>query len=283
MNYKIILCLLFVLINSTKEFHPLFEKTMTINLLSKSDFLGDTINCGEADTKDQCLAIINPEKYYQCCYVITKTDFLNSESCSKYPKVIETYQKITKSSQYKACLKELYGVYLYNGNPDIKSKMNINCNNGELTISLGYDTYTKNEQNILENENHCLNKNTLKLLDYNYDIGKCEKGLLLESSKSVGLECGYFLFNIKINSEKSLTYKTCNIFNLDILSNEIAMDPKIFNKQVESIINTHNYSSFESYNAEFYDIKGRKIKYDSTTRKIIINDPDDEPAPSPDP
>ena len=155
MNYKIIFFLLFSIISLTKEFHPLFGKTMTINLLSKSyssDILGDKINCYYADTKDKCLAIVMPERYYQCCYTITKTDFGHIENCSKYPKDIEAHQKLTKTSQYKAIFKELYGYIKYNHNSslDIK-KININCNNGELTLSLGYDTYTEKEQIILKN------------------------------------------------------------------------------------------------------------------------------------
>ena len=110
MNYKIIFCLLFTLINTKKGFHPLFEKTMAINLLSKSsnsDSLEETNNCEGAESKDQCLAIINPQKDYQCCYLTTKTDFGNSEVCSEYPKDIDSYQKLTKSSQFKAILKEV--------------------------------------------------------------------------------------------------------------------------------------------------------------------------------
>ena len=57
MNYKIIFCQLFTLINTKKGFHPLFEKTMAINLLSKSsnsDSLEETNGCKEAESKDQC-------------------------------------------------------------------------------------------------------------------------------------------------------------------------------------------------------------------------------------
>ena len=59
MNYKIIFCLLFTLINTKKGFHPLFEKTMAINLLSESsnsDSLEETNGCKETESKDKCLA-----------------------------------------------------------------------------------------------------------------------------------------------------------------------------------------------------------------------------------
>ena len=274
MNYKIIFCLLFTLINTKKGFHPLFEKTMAINLLSESsnsDSLEETNGCKETESKDKCLAIINPQKDYQCCYLTTKTDFGNSETCSEYPKDIDTYQKLTKSSQFKATIKESYGylAYMYD-TTDIKYKLNINCNNGEMTISYGYDTYTENEKKILKNEEHCLNKHHLKEEDHEYDVGKCEEGLLLESSKSAGLECGYALFNIKINSERRLAYKTCDIFNLDLLSNIIKTEPRYFDEQVELIIRTQKFSSFESYKVELYDIEGNKMKYDSLTGKITI-------------
>ena len=285
MNYKIIFCLLFALINSKKEFHPLFGKTMTNNLSNKiysSDYLGGIKKyCVEDYTKDQCLATIIPGSNYQCCYEIIKSDFGNPEKCSKYPKDLELYQKLSKSSKYKACLKEYYGHRKYKKYLPERTKMNINCNNGEFTINFGYDTYTENEQNILKNENHCLNKKSLKEKDFNYDVGKCEEGLLINSSKSLGLECGYFLYNIKINSEISLTYKTCDIFNLDMYSTILKIDPYYFDRQVASITYELSYTDFESYNAEIYDIKGNTIKYDFITQKIIIDGPEDEPAPNP--
>ena len=182
---------MFTLINTKKGFHPLFEKTMTINLLSKSsnsDSLEETNNCAKAENKDQCFAIINPQKDYQCCYITTKTDFKNGETCSEFPKEIETFQKLVKSNQYNAMQKETYGYFTYKkGSKDEKVKINLNCNNGELTINYGYDTYTEDEQDILKDGNHCLNKQSLKQMDYDYDVGKCEESILLESSKSAGL------------------------------------------------------------------------------------------------
>ena len=122
---------------------------------------------------------------------------------------------------------------------------------------MGYDTYTTNEQNILKNSNHCLNKFYSKVFNNNYDVGKCEEGLLLDSSKTTGIECGYFLFNAKINSEKSLEYKTCYLFNLDFYSSMTKVEPKTFDELVGLIIKSLGYSSYESFNVEFYDINGK--------------------------
>ena len=60
----------------------------------------------------------------------------------------------------------------------------------------------KIKKKILKNKEHCLNKHHLKEEDYDYDVGKCEEGLLLESSKNAGLECGYFLLILKLILKK---------------------------------------------------------------------------------
>lgn len=283
MKFKIIFCLLFVLINSKKEFNPFFEKT--VNILSKSynsDSLGETDYCGEASTKDQCLAITNPKQNFQCCYMITKIDEISAETCQEFTENIESFKKFINLNSYKAVLKEEFGYLKYVQDQSIaKTETNANCKNGQFSISIGYDVYSQNELTILKDSNLCLNKYYLKITNKDYDVGKCEEGLLLDSSKSVGLECGYFLINAKINSEKSISYKTCFFFNLDYLSGLTTIEPETFDSLVQSIVLTHGYSSFESYTVEFYDVKGKKVTYDSTTKKTIIDDPDVNPDVNP--
>ena len=280
MKFKIIFCLLFVLINSKKEFNPFFEKT--VNILSKSissDSLGETDYCGEASTKDQCLAITNPKQNYQCCYMTVKADEQKAEICQEFTENIELVKKTINSNSYKAVLKEMFGYLKYVYGLSIpKTEINANCKNGQFSISTGNDVYSQNEQTILKNSNHCFNKFYLKIANKDYDIGKCEEGLLLDSSKSVGIECGYFLINAKINSEKSISYKTCFFFNLDYLSGITTVEADNFDNLVLSIVQSLGYSSFQSYTVEFYDVKGKKVTYDSTTKKIIIDDPDANPA-----
>ena len=283
MKFKIIFCLLFVLINSKKEFNPFFEKT--VNILSKSyssDSLGETDYCGEASTKDQCLAITNPKQNFQCCYMITKTDETSAETCQEFTENIESIKKIINTSSYKAVLKETFGYLKFVYGMQIpRTEINANCKNGQFSISTGNDVYSQNDQTILKDNNHCFNKFYLKLANKDYDIGKCEEGLLLDSSKSVGLECGYFLINAKINSEKSISYKTCFFFNLDYLFGITTIEPETFDNLVQPIVLSLGYSSFESYTVEFYDVKGKKVTYDSTTKKTIIDDPDVNPDVNP--
>ena len=244
-----------------------------------ADSLGETDYCGEASTKDQCLAITNPKQNYQCCYIITKVDGTSTENCQEFTENIESVKKIINSGLYKAVFKETLGYlkFVY-GLPISQTEVNGNCKNGQFSISTGDDIYSQNDETILKNSNHCINKFYLKITNKDYDVGKCEEGLLLDSSKSVGLECGYFLINAKINSEKSISYKTCFFFNLDYLSGIQTVEADNFDNLVLSIVQSLGYSSFQSYTVEFYDVKGKKVTYDSTTKKIIIDDPDANPA-----
>ena len=130
--------------------------------------------------------------------------------------------------------------------------------------------YSEDEQKIFKNEKHCFKKKELKEEDIKYDVGNCEEGLIADSSKNFGLECGYFVYNIKIDSKNSIYYKTCNLFNYEMFYNISKLYPQFSDKYVMSIIDKiKGYDTYDSYTAEVYNKKGKKIKYDSITGKII--------------
>ena len=168
-------------------------------------------------------------------------------------------------------MNEAYSYKIYNQyNTSFEIEDNITCNNGKISFVIDAREYSEDEQKILKNKNHCLKKTELKEKDIEYDVGKCEEGLLVDSSKNVGLECGYFVYNIKIDSQKSVYYKTCNLFNYELFYNISKLYPQFSDKYVMNIINNiKGYDTYESYTAEVYNKKGKKIKYDSITGKII--------------
>lgn len=275
MNYKVIIYLLITFINSKKEYN----------------YLEETVSCSSGENKDQCLGITIPKQNFQCCYEIEKDQKGEQEqSCMENPKDLEGYQNFLNSNEYKEYLKENYGTYMYNHNKKLtKTEVNIYCNNGQATYYFCEDNYTEDEISRLKNKNHCLNKYESKLYDYTYDIGNCKDSLLLDSSKNAGFECGNFNFYIKINSEKTLTFKTCNLFNLNLYSALSKFKPDFITYNIDTIALNQGYHSYESFTAKFNDEKGNTIKYDSITGKFNINgheidpEPDPTPEPVPDP
>lgn len=161
---------------------------------------------------------------------------------------------------------------------DMKSfKVDVNCKNGDLSVSAGDYTYTEEEQKTLQSQDHCLYKFAYKLNDNDYDVGKCEKGLLTDSTKNSGVSCGTIVFNMKFDSSKSFNYKTCFLFNVGLYSSVVSI---INNSGYASYINLlaiqiakeMGYEKYESFTAEFYNENGSKVKYDSTNGKFEVVD-----------
>ena len=280
MNYKILICLLLVFVNSKKEINSPSGKIKTLLGISSGNLKEDnqTEYCNSI-TKDQCLAETIPFEGSQCCLTILK-DFENLRFCQSLPKEIESYGSVLKMNEYKTMAKENDGYEFYKINKDAGEKtisqVNylIKCSNGEVEYSMGGYTLTEKDKSIFTNEKHCLKLKELKSENYLYDVGKCQEGLLTDSTKKAGIDCGYQVYNIKVDSQNTITYKTCDLFNLKLMSKIVKMDyeENDLSNEIDLIISKQGIDKYESYTAEMYNIKGQKISYDSKTGKFEVTD-----------
>ena len=108
---------------------------------------------------------------------------------------------------------------------------------------------------------------------------KCEDYLVLDSSKNIGIECGYRKYNVKLSAKEDkkntseLIVKTCDLFNLKLYSKLCQVyKKKLFDiNQVKKYVNTTIYN-IESFTSEIYNKKEEKITYDSETDKFHTTD-----------
>lgn len=268
MKYTIVICLLFTIIKSKENFPNKFIPTTLIGKATVGS--GITNACEGYKIKDQCLAVKNPFEKLQCCFIQTTLSGPQNEDCAEYPVDLKEYEKITKTEKFMAFSNETAAFYFLEwGIPLSVINMNINCNNGQVNFDLLDKEYTDSEIETLKSETHCLRKKASKEKDHSFEVGKCEEGLVVDSSKKAGLECGYLVYNIKINKDKTLSYKTCDLFNYDLLSSAFNINSHFGDDNVEAIINNSDeYDSYQSFTVEVYNKKGQKIKYDSETGKF---------------
>ena len=128
---------------------------------------------------------------------------------------------------------------------------------------------------MFKDENHCLNIYHKKLDNYQFNVGECENYLLLDSSKKAGLDCGYFEYNITLESKTTISYKTCNVFNLNLFSyirEGGNIRSEFIEEDLDDIICSMGYinDNLTNYSVEVHNSKGQKIKYDSRTGEVII-------------
>ena len=178
----------------------------------------------------------------------------------------------------KALKRELYGFILLRGNWGIEFKTltRIDCQNGQYEIKYGYEEYNSEDKEIFHSDKHCLRYFYSFLLDSDFKEkyptnNDCYNADLLKTSKDAGLKCGYSEFNLKYESGKSEVYKTCYIYNPDIINSKAFDD-----KSTEAFgTYTWNIASVEgetlmSYTVEMSDDSGNKISYDSLTNQVTI-------------
>lgn len=227
-----------------------------------------------------CASVKLNSEIYQCCKVSTKT-YYNSYNgpssitinfCSIQVDPIKTFNEEMERESTKALYKEIWGYVVNNvvtSAENSKTEMTYDCKDGTGTFKFGFDTYTDEEIEILQSENHCLS--------YFYGLNnftskeECFNSELLPSSKKVGLSCGYFEFNIKYSDDTSQTIKSCNVFNKDIITNNHLDDKS--KESFESFVNTNknNEKTVISFVVAFSDDKGNSVVYDSLTQSIKKN------------
>ena len=241
------------------------------------DIIDDTIKCTSHLETNTCPSVELSLNLLQCCKVAIT--IYNGEQiytnimCSVAVNPIKTFQEELEKATTKALLKEMWGYSLYNPNSAVPSSLktitDYSCKDGSFSLKYGFDTYTDDEIEIFKGRNHCLS--------YFYGFNefsskeKCYNALILPSSEKVGLSCGYFEFTIKFTDNTSVSIKTCDIFNKDVITNGHLDD-----KTKESFQNFVTANSQEgkialNYVVSFSDNKGNNVVYDSLTQNIITD------------
>ena len=273
MKSSIIFFFLFALINSKKEFKSLIEN---VNNIINEDFM-----CKEGQNDEEtCLNTLLPTELIECCYLSAYIGEFNiSSACSPIvPNAIKVIKNLEILPVFKAAEKETLGFIKYNHiQPGQEEELDpitlkMQCRNDEMAIK--EEKYTTKEKQVLTNENHCLNlfKNSIDNLIL---APECEKGLLLESSKNAGLECGYVSFNVNLKNFpfEVPTLNTWLLFNINVYEKIVHSElgdglKKILKESINQIIGQYIPKllpfSVESYRIDFYDAKGNIVSYNST-------------------
>ena len=199
---------------------------------------------------------------------------MDKENCRYLSYEVDKLGELYKLKEYKAIQREEIGYdMIVNGEyyPE-KIEETVTCKKGVYS-KVTETNYSEKEKNILKDENHCLNIYYKKSNNYNFDVGECKGHSILDSSKEVGIECGNLVYNFTLESKRTISYKTCNLFSLNLFSYMNKINLFIFSgNTIQEIINSMGIENdnYANFTVEAYNSKGHKIKYDSKTNKVII-------------
>ena len=219
----------------------------------------DEEKCRLAGTdKNECQAVKLSNNNNQCCFnIVTRSEGME-KYCATFPFPAKGYADMLTEEQYKAFLKENMGFLFYTSNSEedkelldnLKMKITKSCKDVEFNVSFGYDEYTEADENIFKSEDYCLNYYFESFSNDFQGKHDCKNGKVLDSSKSVGLECGNIEIKAKIEGETK-KMKSCYLYSYDLYS-------KYPSQYVKDLIleYTGSFGKFDPYTITLSDSNG---------------------------
>ena len=279
MKYSILLCLLISLSNLKQYDYPDYPDDI-------KTLIEDQERCYEAGTqKDKCYSVSLKTPNAQCCIL----EYISYTSHDTYCSIIEGSIEDVKNNLYtpkiKAILKEYFGFQVYGLGEivgkdeeeminEIRNKQNYQCKDGDFDIPYGYETYTSQDKSILKSNQQCLRYFHSYVIDYDYmdkmpSKEQCFNADLLESSKNIGIKCGFYEFTIRYVSGNSGNFKSCYVFDTDIIKNrKIDNQSKTYLSALAYQYASLQNEMFASYIVDFSDSDGNSFRYDSLTNTV---------------
>ena len=146
-------------------------------------------------------------KGFQCC----KTIVNNAQICNPMVKPIISAINESATENGKKLTREYIGYSMFKDSQSYIS-YNFECPDGKFSFKYESKNYTAYEKGNLTSPKHCL-----KYYNDNKEItGKdiCFNATIAQNG--TGVSCGFYEFDIKMNNNFTVKYKTCFLYNDDI-------------------------------------------------------------------
>jgi hypothetical protein len=243
----------------------------------------DQERCMKAgNNQDKCYSVSLKTKNAQCCILEYISKQSNSVNCSMIAGSIKEVKEAF-TPRIKAIFKELFGFLVY-GIPtgrseddlinELRFKQNYQCKDGNYELLYGYENFTSEDKTILKSNQHCLRYFYSYVIDPDFlnkmpSKEKCFNADLLENSKDLGIKCGFYEFTIKYMSGKSGEFKSCYVYDTDIIKNKKIDEKSKSNFSMLAMQYAITQGEMMvSYVVVFSDSDGNKYSYDSLTDKV---------------
>lgn len=179
------------------------------------EYEDDVDTCSKKGNKNDCINAKLKSPSRQCCF----TGYNDEKVCNILDND-KTFMYFYRGfyRQYE----ELGNEYIHTNQDQYfcekRNEMITTCKNKEYYYRADECTFTLEEKKIFESDKHCLNLyyNSLQEGKFN-SINKndCHNALLLESSKELGITCGFYDYTVVFKNSTILHFKTCYFITPD--------------------------------------------------------------------
>ena len=242
-------------------------------LLDKKYRKEDYMTCNSNKT-DHCTKIELEHKGYHCCKLEQITQIGATvkfdRGCNTLFTPTKTISDELNSERGKRMLKEIYGATnILTGKKNISSdEKHFECNDGKVWFNFRKEELTEKEEELIQSNNYCLRFIYSNNTQIQPKKEECYNSVLTDKSQELGLKCGYYEFKIELNNNQFVEYKTCFIWNDDIITNNSL--GYLIKSNIESLAILNNINNDVSeYVVRFSKSNDKIYKYASATDNII--------------
>ena len=242
----------------------------------------DKIKCEDAQaTKEKCTSVQLKFSENHCCLAYEESNKEDAECQFVEEKDYDTFSN-SKSFAYE---KEIIGFDCYNDkspekNDDCESLENENyeyiyeCKDGRATVTSKLYSFTDQEKQILQKENHCLTY-FYKLFGeqpYTSTEKDCSEAELTQQAKKEGITCGFYELvyvpKNKNEGKEDLTKKTCYLLNPNAINNE-SKAKKDLKEFALNLVPDMDDEDFDTIQISMSDNSEHSFSYDSKAGTLI--------------
>ena len=189
------------------------------SILPKQNFVStfdDFKNCQLLEDTTKCKELPFHTQRFQCCHY--KSEEKGIEMCSANVKPINLAIKELETEAGKLLTKEYGGYYMFQNDSEIQfTDYYFDCSDGKLNYKFDANNYTDEERKKYKSKNYCRYYSNAEYEQENITREVCHKALIAIDGKSL-ISCGYAEFQLNFNDSSTKVYKTCILFNEDILT-----------------------------------------------------------------
>ena len=261
----------------------LFFKICSPIVIVPNSRYDDYGKCSQEHNETLCKTLNLETKDMQCCIQINKIDSDESSEgvdCNPLIKPIAEAQQYMNTEKGKAIFEEnsLYSIYSEETPQNFVQTVTYDCNDGEVKMIADSKILNDEDKTLIKSDEHCLKFGIYQYSEIEINEEKCLGLKLIKKSRDLGLTCGYYELNLKLNDGTNSTFKYCGPFNKEIYySKKLSwMDQRDFDEAI--YMETRKISKdIEEYTAYFTGEKNRSLVYYSTNNTVIYIGPDDIP------
>ena len=230
----------------------------------------DFSKCRNQTYRKQCESVTFENNNFQCCNFESKEKRL--EGCLVMIKPIKLAQVELATENGRKMTKEIGGYDLFsNGSSLMTNDYYFTCPDGEANFKYDPNAYTEEEKAKFKSDNHCLYYSSREYPHEKITEEICYNAILSTTENST-ISCGYYELKLNFKDGSTGIYKSCFLFNDDILSTKnLGLWTKTTAEEMATEAEYKEDKKYSNYQFNATNSKGEYFIYYSINDTVFVD------------